>query len=46
MTPLSLSKVLVRLSEVKQISMLQESGFIQIDSPIKLHNFISLVALK
>jgi tRNA (cmo5U34)-methyltransferase len=42
----ALENVLVPLTEAQQISMLQESGFNQIDSPIKLHNFISLVALK
>ena len=42
----ALENVLVPLTEVQQIEMLRASGFSQIDSPIKLHNFISLVALK
>lgn len=42
----ALENVLVPLTEAQQIQMLHESGFSQIDSAIKLHNFISLVALK
>lgn len=42
----ALENVLIPLTEVQQIQMLHESGFSQIDSPLKLHNFISLVALK
>lgn len=42
----ALENVLVPLTEAQQIQMLNESGFSKIDSPIKLHNFISLVALK
>lgn len=42
----ALENVLVPLTEAQQVQMLHESGFAQVDSPIKLHNFISLVALK
>ena len=42
----ALENVLVPLTEAQQVQMLYESGFEQVDSPIKLHNFISLVALK
>jgi len=42
----ALENVLVPLTEREQIKMLKESGFSQIDSLIKLHNFISFVALK
>ncbi|MCG5059320.1 MAG: carboxy-S-adenosyl-L-methionine synthase CmoA [Limnoraphis sp. WC205] len=42
----ALENVLIPLTENEQISMLQESGFEQVDSIIKLHNFISFVALK
>jgi tRNA (cmo5U34)-methyltransferase len=42
----ALENVLVPLTEAQQVQMLRESGFEKVDSPIKLHNFISLVALK
>lgn len=42
----ALENVLVPLTEAQQAQMLNESGFAQVDSPIKLHNFISFVALK
>lgn len=42
----ALENVLVPLTEAQQLQMLRESGFSQIDSLIKLHNFISFVALK
>lgn len=42
----ALENVLVPLTEAEQIQMLQASGFSQIESVIKLHNFVSLVALK
>lgn len=42
----ALENVLVPLSEAQQLQMLHESGFERVDSLIKLHNFISLVALK
>lgn len=42
----ALEDVLVPLTEAQQIEMLRASGFSQIDSLLKLHNFISLVALK
>ncbi|HEY9298129.1 MAG TPA: carboxy-S-adenosyl-L-methionine synthase CmoA [Phormidium sp.] len=42
----ALENVLVPLSETQQLQMLKYSGFEQVDSLIKLHNFVSLVALK
>ncbi|MBD2099734.1 carboxy-S-adenosyl-L-methionine synthase CmoA [Leptolyngbya sp. FACHB-261] len=42
----ALENVLVPLTEAQQVQMLQDSGFAQVDSLLKLHNFISLVALK
>ena len=42
----ALENVLVPLTEIEQLQMLKDSGFEQVDSLIKLHNFISLVALK
>lgn len=42
----ALENVLVPLTEAEQVKMLQASGFERIDSLIKLHNFVSLVALK
>jgi tRNA (cmo5U34)-methyltransferase len=37
---------LVPLTEAQQVQMLYESGFEQVESLLKLHNFISFVALK
>jgi len=42
----ALENVLVPLTEAQQVQMLYESGFSQVDSLIKLHHFISWVALK
>jgi tRNA (cmo5U34)-methyltransferase len=42
----ALENVLVPLTEPEQLQMLNDSGFKQVDSLIKLHNFLSLVALK
>ncbi|HBB31519.1 MAG TPA: carboxy-S-adenosyl-L-methionine synthase CmoA [Cyanobacteria bacterium UBA8803] len=42
----ALENVLVPLTEAEQVQMLYESGFERVDSLIKLHNFISFVALK
>jgi len=42
----ALENVLVPLTEAQQVQMLYDSGFNQVDSLIKLHNFISWVALK
>ncbi|MFB2891330.1 carboxy-S-adenosyl-L-methionine synthase CmoA [Aerosakkonemataceae cyanobacterium BLCC-F50] len=42
----ALENVLVPLTETEQLQMLKDSGFQQVDSLIKLHNFLSLVALK
>ena len=42
----ALENVLLPLTEAQQVQMLHESGFSQVDSLLKLHNFISLVALK
>ncbi|MBD2461312.1 carboxy-S-adenosyl-L-methionine synthase CmoA [Oscillatoria sp. FACHB-1407] len=42
----ALENVLVPLTEQQQIQMLRDSGFEHIDTLIKLHNFVSLVALK
>jgi len=42
----ALENVLIPLTEAQQIQMLRDRGFQQIDSLIKLHNFISFVALK
>ncbi|MEL7034391.1 MAG: carboxy-S-adenosyl-L-methionine synthase CmoA [Cyanobacteria bacterium J06592_8] len=42
----ALENVLIPLTESEQMAMLKESGFEQVDSIIKLHNFISFVALK
>ena len=42
----ALENVLLPLTEAQQVQMLHESGFSQVDSLLKLHNFVSLVALK
>ncbi len=42
----ALEHVLVPLTEVQQVTMLQDSGFSHVESLIKLHNFVSWVALK
>ncbi len=42
----ALENVLIPLTESQQIQMLNQSGFQQVDSLIKLHNFSSFVALK
>ncbi|MDX2216659.1 MAG: carboxy-S-adenosyl-L-methionine synthase CmoA [Oculatellaceae cyanobacterium bins.114] len=42
----ALENVLVPLTEQQQIQMLRDTGFEYIDTLIKLHNFVSLVALK
>lgn len=42
----ALENVLVPLTETQQIQMLKNSGFTQIESLLKLHNFVSWVALK
>jgi len=42
----ALENVLVPLTEAQQVQMLYDSGFNSVDSLIKLHNFISWVALK
>jgi len=42
----ALENVLVPLTEAQQVQMLYESGFEQVESLLKLHNFISFVALK
>lgn len=42
----ALENVLVPLTEIQQRQMLEESGFKQLDTVIKLHNFVSIVALK
>jgi tRNA (cmo5U34)-methyltransferase len=42
----ALENVLVPLTEAQQVQMLYDSGFKSVDSLIKLHNFISWVALK
>ena len=42
----ALENVLVPLTETQQVKMLRDRGFQKIDSLIKLHNFISWVALK
>ncbi len=42
----ALEQVLVPLTEAQQLQMLHQSGFEQVESLIKLHHFISLVALK
>ncbi|MGB3508308.1 MAG: carboxy-S-adenosyl-L-methionine synthase CmoA [Microcoleaceae cyanobacterium] len=42
----ALENVLVPLTESQQLQMLNESGFKQVESSIKLHNFVSFVALK
>lgn len=42
----ALENVLVPLTEAQQVQMLHESGFGQVDSLIKLHNFVSWMALK
>jgi tRNA (cmo5U34)-methyltransferase len=42
----ALENVLVPLTEAQQVQMLKESGFQAVDSLIKLHNFVSWVALK
>ena len=42
----ALENVLVPLSEQQQVQMLNEVGFKQVDALIKLHHFVSFVALK
>jgi tRNA (cmo5U34)-methyltransferase len=42
----ALENVLIPLSEQQQIEMLHDSGFSQVDTLIKLHNFVSFAALK
>ncbi len=42
----ALENVLIPLTEVQQVQMLLESGFSHVESVIKLHNFVSWVALK
>jgi tRNA (cmo5U34)-methyltransferase len=42
----ALEHVLVPLTEQQQIDMLHASGFSQVDTLMKLHNFVSFVALK
>lgn len=42
----ALETVLVPLTETQQVQMLHDSGFEPVDSLIKLHNFVSWVALK
>lgn len=42
----ALENVLVPLTEAQQVQMLQETGFEPVESLIKLHNFLSWVALK
>lgn len=42
----ALENVLVPLSEQQQVQMLHEVGFNQVDALIKLHHFVSFVALK
>jgi len=42
----ALEHVLVPLTEAQQVAMLQNSGFSHVESLIKLHNFVSWVALK
>ncbi|OZH55819.1 tRNA methyltransferase [Hydrocoleum sp. CS-953] len=42
----ALENVLIPLSEAEQLQMLKQSGFEYIESLIKLHNFVSFVALK
>ncbi|NEP08022.1 MAG: methyltransferase domain-containing protein, partial [Okeania sp. SIO4D6] len=42
----ALENVLVPLTEIQQLQMLNDSGFQQVESLIKFHNFISFVALK
>jgi tRNA (cmo5U34)-methyltransferase len=42
----ALENVLIPLSEQQQVQMLNQCGFVQVDSLIKLHNFVSWVALK
>lgn len=41
----ALEQVLVPLTEAQQVQMLLESGFAHVESVIKLHNFVSWVAL-
>ncbi|MGL5082976.1 MAG: carboxy-S-adenosyl-L-methionine synthase CmoA [Microcoleaceae cyanobacterium] len=42
----ALENVLIPLTEVEQVQMLRTCGFKAVDSLIKLHNFVSFVALK
>lgn len=42
----ALENVLIPLTEAQQLQMLNDSGFTRVDSLIKLHNFVSFVALK
>lgn len=42
----ALENVLIPLTEAQQVEMLQTCGFQQVDSLLKLHNFVSWVALK
>lgn len=42
----ALENVLIPLTESEQIQMLQTCGFKSVDTLIKLHNFVSFVALK
>jgi len=42
----ALEQVLIPLTEAQQVEMLHNSGFQQIDTLIKLHNFVTVVALK
>jgi tRNA (cmo5U34)-methyltransferase len=42
----ALENVLIPLSEKQQVQMLNEVGFKQVDALIKMHHFVSFVALK
>lgn len=42
----ALEQVLIPLTEAQQVEMLHNAGFGQIDTLIKLHNFVTIVALK
>lgn len=42
----ALENVLIPLTETEQVQMLRSSGFESVDTLMKLHNFVSFVALK
>jgi tRNA (cmo5U34)-methyltransferase len=42
----ALENVLIPLTEAEQLKMLQQSGFASVDTLMKLHNFVSFIALK